>query len=115
MGNVVLITGAARRLGAATAEYFHQRGFRVLVHYQHSETDAEALVARLNQRRANSAHALQANLLNNKETEALAQAASNHWGQLDVLINNASQFRSEEHTSELQSRFDLVCRLLLQK
>lgn len=92
MGNVVLITGAARRLGAATAEYFHQRGFRVLVHYQHSETDAEALVARLNQRRANSAHALQANLLNNKETEALAQAASNHWGQLDVLINNASQF-----------------------
>src|SRR5207249_12333372 len=34
-------------------------------------------------------------------------------GRIDVLVNNAG--RSEEHTSELQSRFDLVCRLLLEK
>src|SRR5699024_12710575 len=34
---------------------------------------------------------------------------------LTILLNLLDQIRSEEHTSELQSRFDLVCRLLLEK
>src|SRR5438067_10377358 len=36
-------------------------------------------------------------------------------GTLTVLVDSSSHLRSEEHTSELQSRFDLVCRLLLEK
>src|SRR5207249_8115449 len=36
------------------------------------------------------------------------------WGRVDC-VHNRDPIRSEEHTSELQSRFDLVCRLLLEK
>src|SRR5699024_1124362 len=124
MGNVVLITGAARRIGAATAEYFHSQGFRVLIHYQNSGGPADALIAKLNKRREDSAHGLQANLLVKEEIKTLAQEAMEHWGQLDVLINNASQFYAtplskandeqwqELMGSNLKAPFDLIQALL---
>src|SRR5699024_11349046 len=39
--------------------------------------------------------------------------AKRHMKSVEVPTGEKSMFRSEEHTSELQSRFDLVCRLLL--
>ena len=40
---VVLITGAARRIGAATAELFHAAGYQVIIHYNRSASDADKL------------------------------------------------------------------------
>lgn len=89
---VALITGAARRIGAHIARHLHSDGYRVLVHYRSSEADALALVDQLNQSRPDSALALQADLADLAQIEHLAQAASEQWGQLDALINNASSF-----------------------
>ncbi len=89
---VALITGAARRIGAAIATKLHGRGYRVIIHYQNSSADAEALCAKLNALRADSAHALQADLLDVSRVQLLASASLAHWGQLNALINNASSF-----------------------
>jgi len=89
---VALVTGAARRLGAATAEALHQRGYNVAVHYGRSATAAEALCRKLNQVRANSAATLQADLRDLEQTRQLAHSTIALWGRLDTLINNASAF-----------------------
>lgn len=89
---VVLITGAAWRVGAETARTFHRAGFRVIVHYRSSATDAEGLVSSLNEQRADSARALASRLEDEVSIAEFAQAALEIYGQLDVLINNASSF-----------------------
>ena len=89
---VVLITGAARRIGAAIATRLHGRGYRVIIHYQNSATDAEKLCAKFNTIRTDSAHSIQASLLDIDSLSQLAEASITHWGQLNALVNNASSF-----------------------
>ncbi len=89
---VAMITGAAKRIGAAMACKLHNEGYRIIIHYGHSKDDAFALAEKLNGQRADSAVCLQANLCNSDEVEALGQKALDVWGQLDVLVNNASSF-----------------------
>lgn len=91
-GGVALVTGAARRLGAATARALHARGYRVVVHYRSRAHDAETLVADLNAARAGSAVALQADLRDPDAVQTLAREAREYWSRLDVLVNNASEF-----------------------
>ncbi|PIE37124.1 MAG: pteridine reductase [Gammaproteobacteria bacterium] len=88
---VILITGAAKRLGANTARYLHQRGYNIVLHYHRSRADADSLADELNQARANSAITVAADLLDCNPAQLAEQAAGN-WGRLDVLINNASSF-----------------------
>jgi pteridine reductase len=89
---VVLITGAAQRLGAATARALHARGWRVLVHCRQSREKAEELAAELNVKRADSCAVLQADLAEDAEVPRLADAARTVWSRVDALINNASSF-----------------------
>ncbi|MDP3518422.1 MAG: pteridine reductase [Pseudohongiella sp.] len=89
---VVLITGAARRIGARTAEIFHQQGYRVLIHCHHSLSDAETLAHTLNTARSNSAFVLQADLNCAEAIHALAASVLSQHPRLDVLVNNASSF-----------------------
>ena len=88
---VVLVTGAAQRIGAAIATALHRQGHRVLLHYR-SSSAALDLAAQLNRERSDSAHALQADFANDEEITRLASAALQHWGRLDALINNASTY-----------------------
>ncbi|MGZ4960435.1 MAG: pteridine reductase [Methylomonas sp.] len=90
----VLITGAARRIGAACARLLHSEGCNLVLHYNSSAEEAQALCGELNLKRANSAAAVQADLLNIQEVEDLAEAASGVWDGIDVLVNNASLFYS---------------------
>ncbi len=89
---VILITGAGKRVGAAVARYCHQQGLNVAIHYRHSAQEAEALCHDLNQIRAQSAWALGADLTKVTDFQPLIQSVIDHWGRLDVLMNNASNF-----------------------
>jgi len=91
-GKAALITGSARRLGAKTAETLHQNGADIIIHYRGSRNAAENLVDRLNARRAGSAVALQADLLELGQIGRLAREAVSAFGRLDILVNNASTF-----------------------
>ncbi|MGZ4982382.1 MAG: SDR family NAD(P)-dependent oxidoreductase, partial [Methylobacter sp.] len=88
----VLITGAAKRIGAACARVLHSEGCNVFLHYRSSGAEAQQLCDELNQQRPDSAKLIQANLLNMAELEAVARDASRVWGGIDVLVNNASSF-----------------------
>lgn len=89
---VALITGGARRIGAALTEALHGAGYRILLHYRSATAEAEALAARLNHQRADSVRCLQARLESIAETQALGAEAAASWGRVDVLVNNASSF-----------------------
>ena len=91
---VALITGSARRIGAAVARKFHECGHRVLLHCRNSADEAEALAAECNGRRPSSAEVLIADLTSAGGGESLAQKALAHFQRIDVLINNASSYYS---------------------
>jgi len=92
MPKVVFITGAAKRIGAEIARLFHDRGFNVIVHANQSVDAANRLVEELNEQRAHSAAALQADLTNGEATQNLGECVLPLFNRLDVLINNASSF-----------------------
>lgn len=89
---VALITGAAQRIGSAISRTLHQQGYNIVIHYRNSNTAAEALATELNTLRKNSAICIQANFCDSAAITTLAEQVINHWGRLDVLINNASSF-----------------------
>lgn len=89
---MALITGSARRIGAAIARKFHDHSCRVLLHCRNSTAEAEALATEFNARRASSAAVLSADLASADGGEQLARQALAHFRQVDVLVNNASGF-----------------------
>lgn len=91
---VILITGAAKRIGAALAKDLHAHNYKVIIHYNHSESHARSLMESLNNLRANTATIIQADLRNLEQTTTLAEKAIAYWGRLDGLINNASTYYS---------------------
>jgi pteridine reductase len=91
-GTTVLVTGAARRIGASIAATLHRAGANVAVHYRSSDSEAQQLVGSLNVARADSARAFCSNLLAEGAPEDLVAAIVAWAGRLDVLVNNASSF-----------------------
>jgi pteridine reductase len=91
-GQAVLITGGARRVGAALVRALHAAGANVLVHYRSSSGAAIALAAELNGVRANSVVTHGADLLEQRAPDVLVAATLSAFGRLDLLINNASTF-----------------------
>jgi len=91
-GQAVLVTGAARRVGAAIACTLHGAGANVLLHYRTSAAAAASLAGALNDVRAHSARTLQADLLDMNQLAPLIDAAVGAFGRLDILVNNASTF-----------------------
>jgi pteridine reductase len=91
-GRSVLITGAARRIGAALARGFHAEGANVCIHFHHSAAEAEQLRDELNRTRPGSALLTNADLLDIQALPMLVEQTLKAFGRLDVLINNASTF-----------------------
>lgn len=89
---VMLITGAARRVGAAIARRAHAQGANVLLHHRGAEKEAIALEAELNALRPGSARRIKADLLAHSAPTVLVRTAVEKFGRLDVLVNNASSF-----------------------
>ena len=92
-GKVVIVTGGAKRVGAAISRRLHAAGASVVLHHHSAKAEAQALQAELNAARANSAATVQANLLNAAELPELVRSTVARFGRLDVLVNNASSFR----------------------
>jgi pteridine reductase len=89
---VALITGAARRIGAAIARRLHDAGYDLALHCRNSRSELDALIAELELARAQSTLALQAELGDVNGLAALVSAAVDRFGRLDALVNNASAF-----------------------
>src|SRR5207344_1310048 len=88
----VLITGAARRIGAAIARRLHAAGASVVLHCHRSRAEAEHLRDDLNGERAHSAAVVQADLLDSAGLPGLVEESAGAFGRLDALVNNASSF-----------------------
>jgi pteridine reductase len=91
-GKVVLITGGAKRVGAASARLLHAAGASLMIHYRSSATAARALQDELNAIRPDSVTLIQADLHDTHGLPALVSQTVATFGGLDVLLNNASSF-----------------------
>jgi len=89
---VVLVTGAARRIGAALVRGFHARRARVAIHSHRWMKEARSLQQSLNAERADSAIVVSGDLLDLQALAAVVNTTIKAFGRMDVLINNASTF-----------------------
>jgi pteridine reductase len=104
--HAVLITGGARRLGAAIARTLHDAGARVMIHHRHSGAAAAALAAELNAARPGSAATIGADLGDLAGLPGLVAGTIATFGRLDVLVNNASTFYPTPIGSITAAMFD---------
>jgi len=91
-GSIVLITGGAKRVGAAICRRLHAAGANLMLHYRQSAGEARLLQAELNHVRAESVALIQADLLDLKALPAMIDQTLHTFGRLDGLVNNASSF-----------------------
>jgi len=91
-GKVALVTGGAKRVGAAICRRLHAQGVNLMVHHRASVEEARALQQELNTRRQDSVALIQADLLKGASLPDLVKTTVQQFGSLDILINNASSF-----------------------
>lgn len=102
----ILITGAAKRVGAYCVRYLHAHGCNIILHYRASAAAAQELANELNAQRADSVRLCQADLHNAQEQQALVEVAKQAWGGIDVLINNASAFYATDMKEVTEAQWD---------
>jgi pteridine reductase len=91
-GKTVLITGGAKRVGAAICRRLHSAGANLMLHYRSSAGEARLLQAELNHLRSNSVALIQADLLDLPKLPSVVEQTLSTYGRLDALVNNASTF-----------------------
>src|SRR2546430_12591803 len=108
----VLITGANKGIGYEVARQLAGKEFHVFIGARNQDAGRKA--ADEIAKKGGKANFLEIDVAENASVTAAARKFAKAADHLDVLVNNAG-IRSEEHTSELQSQSNLVCRLLLEK
>jgi NAD(P)-dependent dehydrogenase (short-subunit alcohol dehydrogenase family) len=91
-GKVVLVTGAARRVGRTIALAFAAKGARIAVHYHNSVAEARRVAAAVKSLSGSDADVFRADLSDAKAPERLADAVTRRFGRLDILVNSASLY-----------------------
>jgi pteridine reductase len=89
---VAIITGGAKRVGAAISRRLHKANIDIIIHYRNSDTEANSLQEQLNKIRKGSASIIQADLLDPNSYSLIINEAIKVYGQLNFLINNASSY-----------------------
>jgi NAD(P)-dependent dehydrogenase (short-subunit alcohol dehydrogenase family) len=100
---VVLVTGAAKRIGRGIATRLAREGARVLIHYHHSESEAREAAEE-----ANGAQLFQANLERVPEIVAMFRDIRERVGRLDCLVNNAARFTQSDPLELSESDWDFI-------
>src|SRR5471030_2279773 len=91
-GKTALVTGGAKRVGAAICRRLHAQGANLMLHHRASVAEARALQKELNEHRQDSVALIQADLLKGASLPDLVKTTVKQFGSLDILINNASSF-----------------------
>lgn len=89
---VILITGGAKRVGAAICRQLHAQGANLAIHYRSSQEEAEVLRDSLEAMRRQSVLLIEADILNVDQLPNLIEQIILRFGQLDAVVNNASSF-----------------------
>ncbi|HEX5765178.1 MAG TPA: pteridine reductase [Woeseiaceae bacterium] len=103
---VALVSGGARRIGAAIARRLHEAGATVAIHYRGSADEAHRLRDLMNTRRHDSARIFEADLAETQRLPALIESVVDWAGTLDILVNNASSFYPTPLGSVTESQWD---------
>ncbi len=90
-GKIALVTGGAKRVGKSISQALAATGCRLVVHYNSSQTEAETTIRQLHAA-GHEAIALQADITQEAEVDRMITAAVSHFGQIDILVNNAALF-----------------------
>lgn len=108
-GKTALVTGGAKRVGAAIVRRLHAAGAQVAIHFRHSATEAFSLRDVLNEEREDSVICVQADLLEQDSLSRMVDEVVGRFGRLDVLVNNASSFYASPLTGIDETQWnDLV-------
>jgi 3-oxoacyl-[acyl-carrier protein] reductase/pteridine reductase len=102
-GQVILVTGAAKRIGRGIALRLAREGARVAIHYSTSETEARATAAE-----CGNAPLFRADLEKLAEIERLFSEVRQHFGKLDGLVNNAARFTRKDPLEITEADWDFV-------
>lgn len=105
MGNVALVTGAAKRLGKSIALCLARRGWDIALHYSTSEHDAQAAADEI-RRIGPRCELVQADLSDATQVRTLMSQATGKLGPLSLLVNNASIFERSEFLQTDEDLFD---------
>ncbi len=102
-GRTALVTGGSRGIGAAIAARYARQGMHTAVQYHNSREEAEALAALLEREGCPAPLLLQADVSVPEQALRLVEEALEHFGGLDVLVNNAGIYEETPFDTE---RFD---------
>lgn len=105
LNRVALVTGSAKRIGRAVALRLAREGADVVIHYRSSEAEARDAVSEI-EKLGRRAVALAADLSSCSEINQLFKRACDHFGRLDILVNNASNFLHTEFASTTETLWD---------
>jgi pteridine reductase len=104
-GQVAVVTGAGRRIGRAVALRLAGEGARVVVHYRHSEAEAQAVVAEI-ANAGGEAVCLPADLTHPAEIARLFAEVERRFARLDILVNNAAVFAPTPLFTTTEAQWD---------
>src|SRR5678815_2298728 len=90
-GNVAVVTGASKGIGASIAKALAEDGASVVVNYSSSKQDADRVVAEI-AARGGRAIAVQSDVSKRADIERLFSEAKRSFGRLDILVNNAGTY-----------------------
>lgn len=96
MKKTIFVSGGSKRIGKSICEYFHKNDFNIICHFNSSEKEAENLKDQLNAERENSCEIIQYDLNDIDGISSFCNEVKEIFGRLDVLVNNASTFYSDD-------------------
>jgi NAD(P)-dependent dehydrogenase (short-subunit alcohol dehydrogenase family) len=106
-GQVAVVTGAAKRIGRSIALRFAREGADVVINYESSKSEADAVVAEI-VAMGRRAVAVQGNVARRDDVQRLFRAVEAQFGRLDILVNNAGMFFAAKFEELTEEQWDQI-------